>query len=96
MIAQRIITLRKRAGLTQVQLADRLCLSPSALGNYEQGRRLPNVELLIEMAELFDVSLDYLITGKVHSDSGELTNALFCPCATCYWANHRHSGGPKT
>lgn len=90
MIAQRIHVLRKRTGLTQTQLADRLHLSPSALGNYEQGRRLPSVEILVEMAELFDVSLDYLLTGKSHGADAP-SGMLSCPCTTCYWAGKNGS-----
>ena len=63
MLANQILILRKRAGMSQLQLANKLNIGPSAIGMYEQGRRTPSVELLINMANLFGVSLDYLITG---------------------------------
>lgn len=87
MISQRMTILRKRMGLTQTQLAKRLNITPSALGNYEQGRRLPGVETLVEMAEIFDVSLDYLVTGKEYGSKAESAEMIQCPCTTCYWAN---------
>ena len=87
MSAQRITTLRKRFGFTQSELALRLNLTPSALGNYEQGRRLPSIETLVLMAELFDVSLDFLITGKEHPGTALSSERPDCPCATCYWAS---------
>lgn len=87
MIAHRIIALRKKQGWSQTQLAEKLYITASAEGNYEQGRRLPNVETLVLMAQLFDVSLDYLITGQEHIQKSTAANAssLDCPCSTCFW-----------
>ena len=63
MLANRIKVLRKTAGMNQVQLAEKLNVSPSAVGMYEQGRRVPAIDTLVQMARLFGVSLDYLIIG---------------------------------
>lgn len=70
MIADRIIELRKGDGMTQTQLASKLNISASAVGMYEQGRRVPSIDMLIRMSKIFDVSLDYLITGSEHRQSG--------------------------
>ncbi len=51
---------REREGLTQEELSKVLQLSPSAIGLYEQGRRQPNYETLIKIADHFKVSLDAL------------------------------------
>ena len=59
MLGTRIAALRRRAGLSQSELARRLRISPSAVGMYEQGRREPAVEVLLAMAKIFDVSMDY-------------------------------------
>jgi transcriptional regulator with XRE-family HTH domain len=64
MIGHRIAALRREAGMSQAQLAHALNVSPSAVGMYEQGRREPAAETLAAMAELFSVSVDYLITGR--------------------------------
>ena len=94
MLANQIKELRKAAGINQLQLAEKLHVGPSAIGMYEQGRRVPSVDTLIEMANLFDVSLDYLITGKegLRSLSGkqQIPDNLPCPCKTCccYGAKH--------
>lgn len=87
MIARRITTLRKQHVLSQAQLARKLNISPSALGNYEQGRRNPDLDTLILMSKIFDVSLDYLITGAEHGESGKVG---YCPCDTCYWKEYQH------
>ena len=63
MLAKQIKILRINAGMSQSQLAEKLNVSPSAVGMYEQGRRVPSVDLLILLARLFNVSLDYLIIG---------------------------------
>lgn len=63
MLAKQIKILRINAGMSQSQLAEKLNVSPSAVGMYEQGRRVPSVDLLILLARLFHVSLDYLIMG---------------------------------
>ena len=62
-IGKRIMALRKDQHLSQAELAKKLNISASAEGMYEQGRRTPSIEILIQMAKQFNVSLDYLITG---------------------------------
>lgn len=64
MLGARIALLRRQTGLSQRSLAAALKVSPSAVGMYEQERRTPSTELLVEMARLFDVSTDFLLTGR--------------------------------
>ena len=64
MLGARIAALRRGAGMSQGELARRLRVSPSAVGMYEQGRREPSTAILVEMARLFGVSVDYLLTGQ--------------------------------
>ena len=64
MLSKQITDLRKKQGISQSQLAKELNVSPSTIGMYEQGRRVPDLDTLIAMARLFNVSLDYLVTGK--------------------------------
>lgn len=52
--------LRKNLGLTQEEVATKLCLARSTYRNYENNEREPNIETLIKIADYFDVSLDYL------------------------------------
>lgn len=63
MLGTRIAALRRQAGWNQAELAQRLQISPSAVGMYEQGRREPSVDTLVEMARVLGVSVDYLLTG---------------------------------
>ena len=59
----RLKKLRKANGLTQHQLANELGMIKQTYSNYENEKREPNIATLIELANYFDVSVDYLI-GK--------------------------------
>jgi len=64
MLGARIAALRRQAGFSQAELAQRLGISASAVGMYEQGRREPAADLLVALADIFGVSVDYLLTGR--------------------------------
>lgn len=59
--SERLISLRKTNNITQKQLASDLGLSEIAIQNYEAQRRKPAYDVLIAIADRFDVSLDYLV-----------------------------------
>jgi len=50
--------------LNQQKVAMDLNISQEALSYYENGKREPSLALLLEMSEYFNVSVNYLITGK--------------------------------
>ncbi len=56
--------IRKKKGLSQQKVAMDLNISREALSYYENGKRNPDVSMLISMSKYFNVSIDYLITGK--------------------------------
>lgn len=61
--------LRAKSGLTQQQMADKLGLSRSTIGMYENGEREPSFEILEHIADMFNVDMNYLIGRK---DSTEI------------------------
>lgn len=68
---ERLRECRKQAGLSQEELADKLCVSRQAVTKWESGRGMPNIESLQDIAKLFNVSIDYLL------ENGEaLTNTV--------------------
>ena len=71
MLGIRIMRLRTERGMSQGQLAEKLHFSASTVGMYEQGRRTPGIDALIALAEVFHVSLDYLITGAEFSSTDQ-------------------------
>jgi len=62
-LAQRLKACRKEKGMTQGQVAIYCDITEKAYQNYELMTREPKLEILVRIAELFDVSLDYL-TGR--------------------------------
>ena len=66
--------LRSDKGLTQEQLAEQLHVSRQAVSNWENNKNLPDLELLVTMAELYSLSLDEWILGG--SGMNELTQKL--------------------
>ena len=67
--------LRKREGISQQELADKLKISRSAIGMYESGSRTPDLETLEAMADLFNVNIDTLL-GKNSTNSVVPTDLL--------------------
>lgn len=63
-IAEQIIRLRTAAGLSQGDLAEKLEVSRQSISKWETGASLPEIDKLVKLAELFQVSLDELVTGK--------------------------------
>lgn len=55
--------LRRNADMTQMELADRLNLTRQAVSRYEQGSSFPDVSILVTIADIFQVSLDRLISS---------------------------------
>ena len=62
--AENLKNLRKSAGLTQTDLAEKLFTSPQTISRWESGDGEPSLDLLISLAELLGVSADRLISGK--------------------------------
>lgn len=60
----RLYQLRKQRGFSQEELACRLNVSRQTVSKWEIGDSTPDMEKLIAMSELFDVSLDSLVLGK--------------------------------
>lgn len=56
--------IRKEKRLSQQKVALDLSISREALSHYENGKREPSLNMLQKMSEYFNVSIDYLITGK--------------------------------
>lgn len=60
-IAENIKFYRKQLGLTQEQLAKKLCGRKSLISNYENGYSTPDIITLCRLAKIFDVTLDELV-----------------------------------
>ncbi len=64
-LADKIILGRKRLGLSQEQLAERLSVSRQAVSKWESAQAMPDIERIVELAALFDVSTDCLLKDEM-------------------------------
>lgn len=75
MFNKRLREVRMNSGLTQQNMADKLGISLNAYQKYEQAERSPSLECLVSIADIFDVSLDYLLCRddfiKSHATSSD-------------------------
>lgn len=79
-LAKKIKELRKKSGLTQAQLADKLEISASAVGMYEQGRRAPDNQTLSKICRILDASGDYVLdldkAAETHEKKAEIYSVI--------------------
>lgn len=71
-IANRLVNLRKEKGLSQEELANQLGISRQAVSKWERAEASPDTDNLIELAKLYNMSLDALLyTDQQQFESGE-------------------------
>ena len=66
-IANKLLQLRKEKGLSQEQLAQKLGISRQAISKWERAEASPDTDNLIELAKLYDISLDELLLHEPSS-----------------------------
>lgn len=69
-VAQNIIDLRRRNNMTQLDLAEKLNYTDKAVSKWERGESLPDIAVLKTIADMFGVSMDYLVSAY-HDDPEE-------------------------
>lgn len=72
-VAKNIAQLRQAHGMTQLALAERLNYSDKAVSKWERGESLPDITVLMEIADIFRVPLDYLVRAE-HPRKAEQEN----------------------
>ena len=71
--SERLKKLRKQAHLTQVDIAEKLGISQPAYASWERGIKKPTQENLVKIAQILNVSVDYLV-GNSDNRKDELDN----------------------
>ena len=66
-----IRNLRKKRGWNQTQLGEKIGMTHSGIASIEQGRNDPSANTIIKIAEVFDVTTDYILTGR--ESTGEIS-----------------------
>ena len=67
MFSERLKALRKKLGYSQQKLADIMQVSQQAVGKWETGRSSPDLDAVNRLAQLFDVTTDYLLGNETES-----------------------------
>ena len=70
-LGARLRTLRESVKLSQVKMAELLGVKQSSINRYEQGLSAPSLETLLQYADYFDVSMDYLF-ARTDKPQGKL------------------------
>ena len=76
-LGNRIRFLREKLGLTQLQVSNSVLVSSQAVSKWERGENAPDLSLLPDLAKLFGVSIDYLLTGEEQRPD-TFVSTVFC------------------
>ena len=83
-IGRLIAVLRREKGLTQVELAEMLNMSDKAVSKWESEKGNPDISQLPLLAEIFDVTIDYIMTGDIAKDKDRCVSCeLECVTDCC-------------
>ena len=63
-LADKIITLRKKNGLSQEELAEKMNVSRQSVSKWESAQSVPDLNKVIMLSEIFGVSTDYLLKDR--------------------------------
>lgn len=66
--AERLAKARKHAGIGKTELARKIGVKPPSVTNYECGKRMPSVETLSKIADVLDVTTDWLLGIEPDND----------------------------
>lgn len=81
-----IRSLRIKNKLTQKQLAEQINVSDKAVSKWETGKGCPDISLLTELAEVFQVDLQAILKGEINqkeSETGNMKKLKFYVCPDC-------------
>ena len=68
-LGEKIVQLRKQRGWSQEELASQLGISRQAVSKWESAASIPDLDKIISMSRLFEVSTDYLLKEEMTEDA---------------------------
>ena len=74
--SEKLLTLRKANGLTQEQLAEKLDVSRQSISKWESGQATPELEKIVTLSTIFNVTTDYLLKSSEIDDLSVKTEML--------------------
>ncbi|MCM3705346.1 helix-turn-helix domain-containing protein [Cytobacillus firmus] len=66
---ERLRKCRDKKGYTQKFVADKIGIKNNTLSSYESGKRQPDYEILKKLSDLYEVTIDYILTGNQSTNS---------------------------
>lgn len=69
MFAENLKTLRKNKGITQEELAARLNIVRQTVSKWEKGQSVPDAEMLVKLADIFEVPVSQLLGSRIEPDA---------------------------
>ncbi len=69
MFGENLKTLRKNKGITQEELAARLNVVRQTISKWEKGQSVPDAEMLVKLAEIFEVQVSQLLGSRIEPDA---------------------------
>ena len=74
--SEKLLTLRKAKNLTQEQLAEKLDVSRQSISKWESGQAVPEMEKIVALSVVFNVTTDYLLKSSEIDDLSVKTEML--------------------
>ena len=65
-IGEKLKIRRKKAGFTQEQVAEKMNITRQTLSNWEVGKNYPDIDSIIMLSRIYQLSLDELLLGKIY------------------------------
>ncbi len=85
-IGSLLYKLRKEKGMTQKEVADSMNISNKTISKWERGLGCPDISLLPELSEIFDVNIEKILQGELSindTDGGNMKRIKFYVCNSC-------------
>ena len=73
-LGEKIVSLRNKVGISQEQLAEKINVSRQSVSKWEMDQALPQIDKVLQLCELFDISTDDLLIDKNIIETNNTTN----------------------
>lgn len=82
-LAEKIMTLRKQRGWSQEELAQQLFVSRQSVSKWESGASVPDLDKILKMSEIFDISTDTLLKEELDLNERNTAFEDLQICVSC-------------
>lgn len=78
LLGKKIRNLRKTHHFSQADLAELIDVSTNYIGQIERGDRKPSLETLVDLCNVLDTSMDYILSDSIHLSEDQLSYDILC------------------